>query len=395
MNATTEIVLRKSYSKKDGTHPIYLRVIINRKSKYHSLQVYCKEEDWLTKKQRVSTTIKNSAAINLKIADAETRSNSIINNFTRFNTPPTFTEFFKKFKGNFSTNNFYSLAENYIHDNATLSSESKRTYKSQLTKLNNFRNIKTLTLAEVNNLDFLVEYQKYMIKVLNNHNNTVTKSLSFIRTILHYAIKNDLLESNAVNKMKLKKIPSKREFLTIEEIETLENYYNSKCIPKGEKNVLQYFLFSCHTGLRYLDIKHLTKNQIVNTGIKSKSNGRNWQTIEFPVHKTKTNVVIPLTDKALKYIPDNIKDNAPLFRVISNQKTNNILRKSITKCNIEKSSNISFHCARHSFATNTLHKGVDIKIVSKMLGHQRLQTTEVYTHMDKKYYCHVMEAFNL
>ena len=102
MIATTKLVLRKSYSRADGSHPIYLRVTINRQSKYFSLGIYCRKENWLSKKEKISSIIEKSGIDNLKLADTTTKANSIINDFTRFSKPPTFIEFTNKFRGNFS-----------------------------------------------------------------------------------------------------------------------------------------------------------------------------------------------------------------------------------------------------------------------------------------------------
>ncbi|MBR8534933.1 site-specific integrase [Carboxylicivirga sediminis] len=397
MKARTELRLRKSYSRQDGSHPIHLRLTINRQSRYFSLKVYCKEENWLKEKQEVSSTVENSAIINLKISDAKTRVKAILNDFTRFNKPPTFLEFTNKFRGNFSKDNFYAFALSYIKNHEELSANTRRSYKSQLTKLNNHTRIKNLSLAEVNNLDFIQGYKNYMHTTLENKTNTITKSLGFIKAVLNEAIRNDLLDTNVFNKIKLSKVPSKREYLTSYEIELLEKYYSSSKIPKGEKNVLRYFLFSCYTGLRFMDVKQLTPKHIISNSILSNENGSvdDWKTVEKQMHKTKIDVVIPLTKKALSYLPSyEPTAQQPIFRVISNQKTNKTLRKSITKCKIDKASNISFHCARHSFATNTLHKGVALKYVSKMLGHTEIKTTELYTKPNKHYLIDAMRVLD-
>nr|WP_319398953.1 site-specific integrase [uncultured Carboxylicivirga sp.] len=397
MKARIELRLRKSYSRKDGSHPIHLRLTINRKTKYYSLKVYCKEANWLEDKQEVSSTVANSAIINLKISDAKTKANAILNDFTRFNKPPTFIEFTNRFRGNFSREYFYGFAQSYINKHDDLSAETRRTYKSQLTKLNNYTNIKNLSVAEVNNMDFIQGYKNYMYTELGNNTNTITKSLGFIKAVLNNAIKNDILDTNVFQKIKLKKLPGKREYLSSYEIELLEKYYNSTKIPKGEKNVLQYFLFSCYTGLRYMDVKLLTPNHIISNSILSNDEGGvdDWKTVETQMHKTKIDVVIPLTNKALAHLPKyNDEANNPIFRVISNQKTNKTLRKSISKCKIDKSSNISFHCARHSFATNALHKGISLKYVSKMLGHTDIKTTELYTRPNKDYLIDAMRIMN-
>ena len=173
MIARTKLVLRESYTRKDGSHPIYLRVIINRKTKYFSLGVFCLETHWLEDKEEISSSAKNCTNNNLKLADAARRATSIINDFTRFNKPPTFTEFTNKFRGNFSKDSFYAYAQSYIAKHNDLSNETRRTYKSQLTKLDNYTNVKKLILADINNLDFIQGYKNYMHSELKNKTNTM------------------------------------------------------------------------------------------------------------------------------------------------------------------------------------------------------------------------------
>ena len=97
MNASSNLILRKSYSRKDKTHPIYLRLTINRKSKYFSTEIWCKEDQWDKKNKRLYKNVKNSVIYNLKLSDKETKAQTILNNFIRFSKPPTFIEFTTQF----------------------------------------------------------------------------------------------------------------------------------------------------------------------------------------------------------------------------------------------------------------------------------------------------------
>ena len=135
------------------------------------------------------------------------------------------------------------------------------------------------------------------------------------------------------------------------------------------------FLFSCYTGIAYVDIMELTNKNILK-GI----DGNLW--IETTRVKTKTTVRLPLLEVPetilLKYKTD-IRAIAidKLFPKISNQKLNSYLKEIADLCGIKK--NLTFHMARHTFATTvTLTNGVPIESVSKMLGHTKLTTTQIY-----------------
>ncbi|MCS3533106.1 integrase [Chryseobacterium sp. JUb7] len=158
--------------------------------------------------------------------------------------------------------------------------------------------------------------------------------------------------------------------------------YEKKFVSERLIQVRDIFLFCCYTGLAYVDVKNLTKDN-VNIGV----DGEQW--IFTRRQKTDTSVRVPLLPLAkeliLKY------ENHPrcvnsgfLFPVISNQTMNSYLKEIADLCEINKE--LTFHIARHTFATTiTLSNGVPIESVSKMLGHTNIKTTQHYAKiLDKK-----------
>lgn len=135
------------------------------------------------------------------------------------------------------------------------------------------------------------------------------------------------------------------------------------------------FLFSCYTGLAYIDLSELTPDNIT-TGI----DGGQWLTTSRA--KTDTSVRVPLLPQARQimelYKDDpRVKNSGTVFPVISNQKMNGYLKEIADICGITKT--LTFHIARHTFATTiTLSNGVPIESVSKMLGHTSIRTTQIY-----------------
>ncbi|MCY1530988.1 Tyrosine recombinase XerD [compost metagenome] len=135
------------------------------------------------------------------------------------------------------------------------------------------------------------------------------------------------------------------------------------------------FLFSCYTGLAYIDLAELTPDNII-TGI----DGDLW--IYTSRAKTDTSVRIPLLPKARELMEKYQDDpraisNGTVFPVISNQRTNGYLKEIAEICEIN--TDLTFHIARHTFATTvTLSNGVPIESVSKMLGHTSIRTTQIY-----------------
>ena len=146
--------------------------------------------------------------------------------------------------------------------------------------------------------------------------------------------------------------------------------------------VRDIFLFCCFTGLAYSDVKKLSKDNLV-IGI----DGERW----IKVNRTKTDTrssipVLPMAQTILDKYAHHPKSCAEkkLLPVNSNQKMNGYLKEIAAICGIEK--NITFHIARHSFATTvTLQNDVPIESVSKMLGHKSIRTTQHYAKvLDKK-----------
>jgi site-specific recombinase XerD len=144
--------------------------------------------------------------------------------------------------------------------------------------------------------------------------------------------------------------------------------------------VRDIFLFSCYTGLAYVDVEKLTPKDVV-IGIDKKK----W--VYTNREKTGNKSNIPLLPKAIaileKYQPE-AQATGRLLPVITNIKTNAYLKEIADLCSFQK--NLTFHMARHTFATTvTLTNGVPIETVSNMLGHSKITTTQIYaTVLEKK-----------
>lgn len=203
-------------------------------------------------------------------------------------------------------------------------------------------------------------------------NNGVMKHMERFRKMINVALKNEWMEKDPFKAYKLKFIKFERGYLTEEELQKLESKeFNIERL----QIVKDLFIFSRYTGLAYIDKVTLTPAQVIK-GIDSE----NW--IITQRTKTKTPVKVTLLPKASKII-DRYQDHpkciaeGTLLPCLSNQKLNGYLKEMADICDIRK--NLTFHLARHTFATTvTLSNGVPIESVSKMLGHSRITTTQVY-----------------
>lgn len=235
-----------------------------------------------------------------------------------------------------------------------------KNYKSQLTKINNYNNH---ILFKNINLDFIEKYN-YWRRSGDLKENTITKDMTVLRTFVNLARKKGHIKTNPFEHFKLKGYVSNREYLSDNELKSIEALMYDYEIKPGTLNVLSYFLFACYTGLRYQDIKDLKHTNI------------SENLISIEMHKTKLRVSIPIIDKAQALIPEHTNDNEKVFKVFSNQVTNRHLKEIASLTGITKP--ISFHVARHTFATLALTYGIPINIVSQLLGHTSIKQTQIY-----------------
>lgn len=204
-------------------------------------------------------------------------------------------------------------------------------------------------------------------------NNGVMKHLERLKKLLNLAQKLEWVEKDPFSKFKLKFKTSERAFLNEAELKSIEDYLFTKINHQQTRDV---FIFSCYTGLSWIDVKNLKHENIV-IGI----DGREW--IFTSREKTAKPVKIPILPKAMEIIKKyviNAECSGYLLPVYSNQKTNEYL-KEIAK-SVKLGKKLTFHVARHTFATTvTLSKGIPMETVSKLLGHSKLSTTQIYARV--------------
>jgi site-specific recombinase XerD len=220
--------------------------------------------------------------------------------------------------------------------------------------------------------EFITEYEFWLRSVRNCDHNTTMKYLANFKKIVTRCVRNGWLLRDPFMGFSMAKKEVEREALSPEELQTLKNKAFS-IARLGQ--VRDIFLFSCYTGLAYADVQKLKRSEIT-SGI----DGEKW--IFTPRQKTETVSRIPLLLQALEILarysdhPQCLLSDKVL-PVLSNQKMNAYLKEIADLCGVSK--NLTFHIARHTFATTvTLSNGVPIETVSKMLGHRNLKTTQHY-----------------
>ena len=233
----------------------------------------------------------------------------------------------------------------------------------------------------INKVDdaFVTELEFYLRSVKKCNNNTAVKYVRNFRKIIKICLDNDWLDKAPTTRYEGKMKEVERDFLTEEE---LLKIYNKKISSERLQLVRDIFIFSCYTGLAYIDVKGLKKDHI-GIGI----DGEKWIFKNRQKTETKSKIpILPIAEEIIeKYSnhPKCLNENS-ILPILTNQKMNAYLKEIGDLCDIPKE--ITFHMARHTFATSvTLTNGVPIETVSKMLGHKNLHTTQHYAKvLDRK-----------
>lgn len=204
---------------------------------------------------------------------------------------------------------------------------------------------------------------------------SVINYLGCLRNALNMAVREDVIADNPIMKLsaqdKVKAPESQREYLTVEEVQQLE------ATDSPHPHIKQAFLFACYTGLRCSDVRSITWGKIVKDGEKYR-----LHTVMF---KTKRPFYIPLSKKAMQWMPDrgDKTDDDLIFENIPVQVNSKLyLQPWLDKAGITKP--ITFHCSRHTFGTMMLTLGADIYTTSKLMGHTKVEVTQIYAKIINK-----------
>jgi site-specific recombinase XerD len=233
---------------------------------------------------------------------------------------------------------------------------------------------------ELSKLDFgfILKFESFLRKHKPNHyqpqigNNAVMKHIQRLRRMITLAFQLEWIEKDPFIRFKQRLTKTNRGYLSADELKRLEEQNISS---QRLKSVRDMFLFSCYTGFAYCDLMELKNDNLV-----IGRDGKPW--VVTTRKKNENSVNVPLLPKPLALIDQYRMNNETivndtLFPSISNQKMNSYLKEIAIIAEITK--NLTFHMARHTFATTiALSNGMPIETISKLLGHTKLTTTQIY-----------------
>lgn len=359
---------RKKSLLSNGTALVQIEAYLRGRKKYFSTNIYITPDQW-DKKHRKIRNHPNAIRLNKEIATFGTTLESV--ELERRNGGKSFTlDNLTDYLNGKLTNSFTKFMTMEV-EQSQLARATKIGLQTTLKALQEYKH--DILFTELN-YEFLTDFERFLYaKELSV--NTVNKYFRHIRKFVNLAINKDLFDLNKYpfRKFKAKTESTKREYLTPEEVERLEDL----TLPEDKKHlkkVVDMFLFSCYTGLRFSDLTALTPESIVT------EDGKQW--IVIKMQKTKEMVRIPLyllfDGKGVEIVKQHATDARKLiFDDFTNQYVNRCLKEIAVEAKINKP--ITFHTARHTQATYLLYKGASITTVQKLLGHKKLQTTQIYS----------------
>ena len=376
MNATLFNVVynRKKKLLSDGTALVQIEAYLNFQKKYFSTGIYLTPEQWDNKHRKVKNH-PNAIKLNRQLSDFVAKLQSVELDRRNAGKPFTLDILTEFLKGRF-TNSFTEFMKNEIEADRTAAPATRAGHLITLKYLGKFK--KDIVFDELT-FELLTNFERFLLNE-GLHTNTVNKCFRHIRKFVNLAINKDLFDLNRYpfRKFRMKSETTAREYLTPEEMKAFENIVltpEQKYLQKS----LDMFLFSCYTGLRFSDISALSKDKIRTI------DGNMW--IDTTMIKTAEPIRIPLyllfDKKPIEILNQYTQpDRNYIFDDLTNQYVNRCLKELAGIAGIKKT--VTFHTARHTQATYLLYKGVNITTVQKLLGHKKLQTTQIYSKvMDK------------
>lgn len=231
-----------------------------------------------------------------------------------------------------------------------------------------------LLLSELDR-DFLVGFHGYLLREAGRRKNTVWVYLTALKHMFAQARAKGLPVADLFADYKLRSEHVERNYLSTAEINRLSSLDS---LTPSLRLVRDCFLFSCFTGLSFVDMKQLRPANV-------RRIGQQWW-IETTRRKTGSRVQVRLFDLPYailhKYMP--AERSAEIFPLPSNSWCNHCLGMLMKRAGIAK--RITFHCARHTFATTlTLSQGMSIETISKLLGHSNIRTTQIYATITREH----------
>lgn len=220
---------------------------------------------------------------------------------------------------------------------------------------------KSITTKQVTE-SLIIRFKEYLEETLNGE--SPSTYFSRFKKVLKQATRDKIFKANPAADVSIKRKETvKKDVLTIAEIQKLLE------TPLTAYEVKRAFLICCYTGIRYVDV----------IALKWKNVDFQNKRLAFVQAKTGHRVELQLHPTVISLLSEPQSNATPVFNLPSHTACLKNLRYWLKKAGIKK--HITWHCARHSFATNLIYFGADVNTTSSLLGHTSLRYTQLYTRV--------------
>ena len=269
----------------------------------------------------------------------------------------------------------------YLEYELNYSKLTKDSYADDLVLYKDYVNKQKINYLTINK-EQIMDFLKYLDS-LKFTNKTISRHLSSLRSFYNYLMEIKLIDNNIFKRIKNPKVEKKLpNYLSIVEIdEVIDNY---KIESKEDIRDICIFELLYSTGIRVSEASNIKLKDIdlSNRQIRVMGKGSKERIVYFgaPCEK-RLKAYLKVRNEFLKYASDYLFINQKGGK-LSRESIEYLINKIIEKSSIKHK--VSPHTLRHTFATHLLDNGADLKSVQEMLGHENLNTTEIYTHVSNE-----------
>ncbi|MDR2206419.1 MAG: site-specific integrase [Flavobacteriaceae bacterium] len=371
-------VIAKNRTRKDGLSPLFCRLTYEEKRKQFATGQFVNFNYWNSEKQKLISPNIEHNQINTQLSLIRQKINQAFLYLQVQEKNFDVDDIFRQFKGEtlFKEYGLLEYYEMYLDKlKKLISIEIKKQTWGKFSYIKNdvedfIKSHYKKSDIKLKDLDFnfIVEFE-YHLKTVNHHKQiTINKSLQRLKKVVKQSVIQGYLDKHPFEEHKPKKVYPKIVFLTQEELDKLEHYtFQSEILNK----VKDCYLFCCYTGLAYKEMFELKKQDLI-----TKTDGTIW--IYKKREKTERNFSVPLIlPKALEITEKYASESDYILPRLSNQYFNKLLKEIAHTLGISK--NLTHHTARKTFASTVLlSNSIPIEVISKLLGHSKITTTQEY-----------------
>jgi len=366
---TCKIIIRDDQVAADGTAALALQAFINKKRTVIALGMRVRPDQFDKKAQlvRIKGDRKREKMINALIHQAKAKAEDIFMMALLHRQTLTRETFKAKFNDEASAMDFLAWMEATIEKEVGIKAPGTiKDYRKNLNRLRKMR--KSISFADLN-LDLVKDFHRWM-KAKRLADNTIWCAHKVLKRFINLARKEQPLLKNPYDDFPIRFRQTQRVYLTPVEVRRLVAVYDRNELDDHLQRVLRQFLFMVFTGLRIGDMKQLTRQNLAGGYLI------------FRPEKTKESrmyLKVPLNQMARRLI-DEAEGHETIFATYKDDQVFRRYLKIVTRyAMIDK--HVTAHTGRHTFATLFLLKGGKVEVLSRILGHRKLETTMVYVHI--------------